>query len=444
MATTAIWKIKGNLGQVVNYAANPDKTTFSPEDLQGLRDVMNYTTQDYKTEEQRYVSGVNCIPDIARDEMMLVKRQFGKEGGIIAFHGYQSFAPGEVTPEQAHEIGIELARKLWGNRFQVIVATHLDKKHIHNHFVLNSVSFLDGKKYNDCKATYALMRQTSDELCREHGLSVIENPEQGRSMSYDAWEAEKRGKPTWYSQIRQDVDSSITRSFHFEHFLDNLRKQGYVVKKGKYIAVRPPGKERFVRLRTLGDNYSEDAIRKRIREHEQTPLYHRPPPPHKQRRTVSGKVRKITGFRALYYRYLYLLRKWRSPSAPPRKRRYNMAEIIKFDHYVEQARLLMKYRIDTESQLQTLKAALDNEIELLTEQREGFYRQKYKAPGNEEISLKIVSINLSIKMYRRELRICTQIEADIPTVRKTIHTPVIEAPEKEKQPKYRQLHAYHR
>lgn len=116
---------------------------------------MNYATQDYKTEEQRYVSGVNCIPEIARDKMLLVKRQFGKEGGIVAFHAYQSFAPGEATPEQAHEIGLELARRLWGERFQVIVATHLDKKHIHNHFVLNSVSFVDGKKYNDCKASYA-------------------------------------------------------------------------------------------------------------------------------------------------------------------------------------------------------------------------------------------------------------------------------------------------
>ena len=153
---------------------------------------MNYTTQDYKTEEQRCVSGVNCIPEIARDEMMMVKRQFGKEGGITAFHGYQSFAPGEVTPEQAHKIGVELACKLWGDRFQVIMATHLDKQHIHNHFVLNSVSFVDGKKYNDCKATYALMRQISDELCRERRLSVIENPEQGRSMSYDAWETENR------------------------------------------------------------------------------------------------------------------------------------------------------------------------------------------------------------------------------------------------------------
>ena len=280
MATTAIWKVKGSLGRVVDYATNEEKTTaFTQEDIQGLRDVMDYMTQDSKTEEQRYVSGVNCIPAIARDEMQMVKRQFGKEGGIVAFHGYQSFAPGEVAAEQAHEIGIELARRLWGDKFQVVVATHLDREHIHNHFVLNSVSFVDGKKFNDCKATYTLMRRTSDELCREHGLSVIEAPEQGRTMSYDAWEAEQKGKSTWYSQIRRDVDAAITRSFLFERFVANLREQGYEVKLGKYIAVRPPGKEQFVRLKTLGDNYTEKAIRQRIRNHEQTPLYHRPPAP---------------------------------------------------------------------------------------------------------------------------------------------------------------------
>lgn len=421
MATTAIWKVKGNLGRVVNYAANPEKTTFSPAELQGLRDVMNYATQDYKTEEQRYVSGVNCIPEIARDEMLLVKRQFGKEGGIIAFHAYQSFAPGEVTPEQAHDIGVELARRLWGERFQVVVATHLDKQHTHNHFVLNSVSFVDGKKYNDCKATYALMRRASDELCREHGLSVIEDPEQGRSMSYDAWEAEKQGKPTWYSQIRRDVDSCIARSFLFADFLDNLKRQGYAVKTGKYIAVRPPGKERFVRLKTLGDNYTEEAIRGRIREHEQTPLHHRPPPPRKQRKTVCGRIRKVTGFRALYYRYVYLLRKWRSPSAPPRKRRYHMAEIIKFDRYIEQADLLTRYRIDTEEQLRTLKGAMENEIDIFAKQRNGLYRQKRKDPESEEISSRIVSVNQSIKRCRRELRVCAGIEADIPTVWQTVH-----------------------
>ncbi len=438
MAVTAIWKVKGNLGRVVDYAANPDKTTYSQDELQGLRDVMNYATQDYKTEEQRFVSGVNCIPEIARDQMLMVKRQFGKEGGIAAFHGYQSFAPGEVTPEQAHEIGVELAKKLWGDRFQVIVATHLDKAHLHNHFVLNSVSFVDGKKYNDCKATYALMRQTSDQLCREHGLSVIDAPEEGRTMSYDAWEAEKQGKPTWYSQIRHDVDSCITRSFLFEHFVSNLKKQGYEVKLGKYIAVCPPGKERFVRLKTLGDNYTEEAIRRRIWGQEKTPLYKRPMAQPKRHYRLLGKPKKITGFRALYFHYLYWLRKWRVPTASPRKRRYNMAEIIKFDRYVEQFKFLKKNKIDTTDQLAMLAEAAQNEIEILAAKRKALYRLNQRNP-NEETALQIESINRSIKLHRREVKLCAQIEADTPHIREKQRTlsPPQRAPEKKRSARRR-------
>lgn len=442
MATTAIWKVKGSLGRVVDYAANPDKTTeFTKEDLQGLRDVMDYMTQDYKTEEQRYVSGVNCAPAIARDEMQMVKMQFGKEGGIVAFHGYQSFAPGEVTPEQAHAIGVELAKRLWGDRFQVVVATHLDKEHTHNHFVLNSVSFVDGKKFNDCKATYALMRRTSDELCREHGLSVIEHPEQGRTRSYDAWEAEQKGKPTWYSQIRRDVDAAITRSFLFEHFIDNLKRQGYEVKQSKYIAVRPPGKERFVRLKTLGDNYTKEAIRQRIWEHEQTPLYHRPPAPPKRRYAMRGKPKKLTGFRALYYHYLYLLGKLGKPKSSPRKSRYLMNEIIKLDRYMEQFNLLWKYRIDTESQLYTLEGAVQADLDALTAQRTDLYRQKRKDPDNDTLLSEIESINRSIRGRRRELRICARIEADIPRIQQKTFEPIPPAlPSKQKKPPTKRKH----
>ena len=437
MATTAIWKVKGSLGRVVDYATNEEKTTaFTQEDIQGLRDVMDYMTQDSKTEEQRYVSGVNCVPAIARDEMQMVKRQFGKEGGIVAFHGYQSFAPGEVAAEQAHEIGIELARRLWGDKFQVVVATHLDREHIHNHFVLNSVSFVDGKKFNDCKATYTLMRHTSDELCREHGLSVIEHPEQGRTMSYDAWEAEQKGKSTWYSQIRRDVDAAITRSFLFERFVANLREQGYEVKLEKYIAVRPPGKERFVRLKTLGDNYTEKAIRQRIRNHEQTPLYHRPPAPPKRRYTVRGKPKKLTGFRALCYRYLYLLGKLKKPTASPRKSRYLMDEIIKFDRYQEQFKLLTKYHIDTEEQLHSLEETAQADIDALTQQRAELYRQKRKGPENETFLSEIQSINQSIRGRRRELRICARIEADIPIIRQKIVEPIPLPPKREKPSTY--------
>lgn len=432
MATTAIWSVKGNLGRVVDYAANPEKTTYSPAELQGLRDVMNYATQDYKTEEQRYVSGVNCAPEIAREQMLLVKRQFGKEGGVIAFHGYQSFAPGEVTPEQAHEIGVELAKRLWGDRFQVVVATHLDRAHLHNHFVLNSVSFVDGKKYNDCKASYALMRRASDELCREHGLSVIEQPERG-GMSYDAWEAEQRGKPTWYGQIRRDVDACIARAFLFEHFLDNLKRQGYEVKTGKYLAVRPPGKARFVRLKTLGGDYAEDAIRRRIRAQKQYERPAPPPPVARQRRQFRGKVKKLTGFRALYYHYLYLLRRLRKPTAQPRRSRAMMDEIIKFDRYVEQAKLLTKYRIDTDGQLATLKEAVRSELDALTDERKALYAAKRRNPEEETLSANLLSINQSIKTLRRELRVCERIEASIPAIRQKLNEPA-PSPQETKKP----------
>ncbi|MBD5134295.1 MAG: relaxase/mobilization nuclease domain-containing protein [Clostridiales bacterium] len=437
MATTAIWKVKGNLGQVVNYAANLDKTTLTTEDLQGLRDVMDYATQDYKTEEQRYVSGVNCAPEIARDQMMMVKRQFGKEGGIIAFHGYQSFAPGEVTPEQAHEIGVELAQRLWGERFQVVVATHLDREHIHNHFVLNSVSFVDGKKYNDCKSTYALMRQTSDQLCREHGLSVIETPEQGRTMSYDTWEAEQKGRPTWYGQIRRDVDSCIARSFLFEHFVTNLKKQGYEVKTGKYIAVRLPGKQRFVRLKTLGDDYTEEAIRERIRAHEQPPRRPAPRPTPKQKYRLQHKPKKLTGFRALYFHYLYLLGKLKKPTALPRRRRYMTDEIIKFDRYVEQAKLLMKYRIDTWEQLTMLEEAVQSELDAFCNQRKGLYTARRRNPTGTDPSPAIESINQSIKILRRELKVCGWIEADGPAILQKLTEPLPAPPKVERAPKQR-------
>lgn len=196
MATTAIWDIKGRIDKVVNYAKNPEKTDaalYSKSDLQGLGDVMDYTMQDYKTEKKLFVTGLNCDPETARDQMVMTKRRFCKEDGILAFHAYQSFAKGETTPNTAYEIGVKLAQELWGERFEIIVATHLDKGHLHNHFVINSVSFLDGKKYNDCNASYRLLRQTSDRICKAYGLSIVENPESGRAKHYAEWKAENEG-----------------------------------------------------------------------------------------------------------------------------------------------------------------------------------------------------------------------------------------------------------
>ena len=215
MATTSIWPINGSISHVIQYIGNPDKTTqvkFSDLDLQSLRDVMDYAIQPTKTEQQRFVSGVNCLPEIARQQMIITKQRFGKLDGRTAYHAYQSFKPGEATAEIAHSIGVEFAEKLWGERFQVVVATHIDKEHIHNHFVINSVSFLDGKKFHsDCKSYFGKMRVLSDELCRQHGMSVIDEPQGnlGRSRSHAEWQAEKDNQPTWRGLIRSDIDALL-------------------------------------------------------------------------------------------------------------------------------------------------------------------------------------------------------------------------------------------
>lgn len=215
MATTAIWDVKDRLDRVINYTTNAEKTENvknSSPDSKGLQNLLGYTVRDDKTEMQFYVTSINCDPASATKQMTQTKLQFQKTGGILAFHGYQSFMPGEATPETAHAIGVKLAQELWGSRFEVVVSTHLDKNHLHNHFVLNSVSFMDGKRYYDNNSTYALMRQVSDRLCKEHSLSVIENPQKGKAKHYAEWKTEVNDKPTWRGLIREDVDKAIAET----------------------------------------------------------------------------------------------------------------------------------------------------------------------------------------------------------------------------------------
>lgn len=232
MATTKIWDVRGWIGKVIRYAENPDKTenpewsAAECEELQdvmeyamkdaserGLVDVLEYAAADFKTEQRHFVSGINCNVEIARQQMTLTKKQWDKEDGIVAYHGYQSFASGEVTPETAHRIGVALAEKVWGDRFEVIVATHLNTKCVHNHFVINSISFKDGLRYYDNKASYALMRRISDELCKGNALSVISGPK-SRGKHYAEWKAESEGQRTWRSTIREDVNQAIICYLH--------------------------------------------------------------------------------------------------------------------------------------------------------------------------------------------------------------------------------------
>ena len=439
MAVTSIWRVNGWLGKLVIYVENPDKTdnpSFIPQSaagqkVDGLEDVIQYAMNSGKTqkadEEQaevlrNFVSGINCHPATAREEMLAVKKRFGKETGTVAYHGYQSFAPGEATPEMAHEIGIKLAQRLWGDQYQVVVATHLDKEsHLHNHFVVNTVSFRNGIKYHRTAKDYHDMQAISDELCREYRLSVIEDPQYGRSKHYGEWRAEQEQRPTWRGLVRSDVDEAIRQSMTERQFYDALRKKGYEIKIGKDISLRPPGKDRFVRLvRNFGEDYSVAGIRARIlqqrRPERPLPLT----PPKKQYRCCQGsfrKARKITGFRALYFHYCYLLGVFPKNKSQNKRRLHFLLreDLIKLDAITKEVRLLAEHRIDTAEQLSSYKSELESQIDTLTVDRKQLYRkQRTVAVKTDEalqsqVKTQIHEISGKLKALREEVRLCDDI-----------------------------------
>lgn len=441
MAVTSIWRVNGWLGKVVVYVENPDKTT-NPEfyenrdmperDCQDLDEVISYAVSSHKTQQvneeldnlERFVSGINCNPSTAREEMMAVKKRFGKEDGTIAYHGYQSFAPGEATPEIAHQIGVELARRLWGERYQVVVATHLDKaNHLHNHFVLNTVSFVDGKKYFRSAKDYHDLQATSDALCREYGLSVIEYPQPGKGKHYGEWRAEQEQRPTWRGIVRSDVDEVIRQSMTEQQFFENLHRKGYEVKVGKDISVRPPGKERFVRLaRNFGEGYTLDGIRRRILEQSRAVRPLPEPAPKRKHYRVSGNWqtrKKVTGFRALYFHYCYLLGVFPQQKKQNRKRLHFLLreDLIKLDAITQEARLLAEHRIDTAQQLSSYQGELESRIAAVSDERKQLYRKqrtvavKSDEAASAEVSTAIAMLSRELSQLRREVKLCSDIAA---------------------------------
>ena len=439
MATTSIWRVNGWLGKVLIYIENPDKTenpaSFEKPDMdtkeaQGLSDVIEYAIQQKKTGKvtvddenvpvmQRFVSGVNCSPTTARDEMMAVKKRFGKEEGTVAYHGYQSFAPGEATPEMAHEIGLRLAKALWGEKYQVLVATHLDKSnHLHNHFVVNTVSFIDGIKYHRTEKDYYDMQRESDRLCREYGLSVIEHPQRGKSKHYGEWRAEQEGRPTYLSLIKADVDAAIRQSMTERQFFYRLRQMGYDIKVGKDITVRAPGRDSGRKLmRNLGEAYSLENIRRRILA-QRRPQREEAPEPKRCRLLGDLKqAKKATGFRALYFHYCYLLGVFpQKQNRPPRRVPHALREdLIRAQELTDEARLLSRHRIDTLEQLNAYRSDVESQLAGLTEQRKSLYRKlRTKAvladPAQQEhIRAEISKLSVQIKELRREVKLCGDI-----------------------------------
>jgi len=399
MAYTSVIPVR-RLDRAVKYVINKEKTTAV-----SLQDALDYAANRDKTEQSCFESSYACTLETAFADMRQTKERWHKLGSVQGYHLVQSFAAGEVTPELAHRIAKELADRVLGGRYEYVIGTHLNTDHIHSHIVWNSVSCVDGKKYRSNYKSYVTeIRAVSDKLCREYKLSVIDTENSNHvAKPYAEWLAEKNNQPTWRTPIRQDVDDAIQQSLTWRQFLGALEHKGYEVRMGrKYPVLRPPGKERFVRFKTLGKRYTPEAIQTRILYPRSYRPYVENPPTIKHGRLRSGKkpCRKLTGLRALYYRYLYELgalpRKPRRPSYAVRQDAY------KLDQRIRQMEFLSKHNIDTLAQLETYRQALQTEIgQLLTKRKQ--------LPQNDDVQSQRESVNTALKQLRQEERLCRKI-----------------------------------
>jgi hypothetical protein len=268
MATTGFWPVKGSLKTVIDYADNPDKTT-NPKYLDDdLAQVLRYTENDDKTDQRLFVSGVNCTAERAYEEMKAVQTRFGMKGTNVAYHGYQSFKTGEVTPEVAHQIGVQTARQMWGDRYQVVVTTHLNTKTVHNHMVVNAVSFRDGKKFQNHISDHIRLREVSDELCRECGLSVLEDASFYKTESRSEFRARQRGGMTHRDILKSDIEECLRYAMTRKDLIRELTAMGYIY-DSVHDSIRAPDWERPIRLDRLG--YSIEIIQARLDRNFFTP-----------------------------------------------------------------------------------------------------------------------------------------------------------------------------
>ena len=426
MATTKIWPIKDSLARVVDYARNPEKTIYSD-----LQSVLHYAENEDKTvsgpERTLFVTGVNCNRDTAFQEMQAVKERFGKTGGNVAYHAYQSFKPDEVTPELCPKLGVELAKRMWGDEYQVLVATHFNTGTYHNHFVVNSVGLWNGRKFNCSKRAYYQFRQFSDDLCKEYQLSTIKNPKGKTPRSI--YFAEKNGEPTRYNLMREALDAALKVSVDGNDLRKALREQGYELNADpahKYATLRRIGSKKSVRLYRLGEDYDLPAIQERIEENRQRyahdfsyqrykaiPIQRIQP----KRFRLNGSfstMKRIGGLRGLYLHYCYCLgiipkHSGHKPLSPELRE-----ECRRLDAYNRQTRLLCREKLDTVEDVQTFINGRKDELDHLQSARQKCYNRLRRCDDGAEIATikaERDKLTAAMALCRRDIKTADEILA---------------------------------
>ena len=422
MATTSIWKVESRLDQVINYTTNKEKTDYSNSELyKSLHNVIDYTTNDFKTEERIFVTGINCDEENAYNEMIATKERYGKMSGILAYHGFQSFKEGEVSAKKAHEIGVKLADELWGEKYEVVVSTHLNTKHLHNHFVLNSVSFYTGEKYRNTRENYALMRKTSDEICKEYGLSVLDEKICGRhNIDYTKYYNSYIQKNDYYTILKEDIDFAIKNVSSYKEFETLLEKMGYVVtiRANKISLNRPPHKRNVRIERAFGEEYSIESIKERIKYFDSKRI---PFPENnssfRRFRLKKGNIKYIKTDKGSIYR-LYLYYKYLIKSHSSNNKRVKLTENMKkesrkLDEMSSEIKFICKYNIKNTGELLLYKQDLIKELNSKFKVRQSLRNKKGKERDDnkkKKLYEEILKVSDQIKILKSDIKKCENIE----------------------------------
>ena len=444
MATTKIWKVQKRLDHVINYATKEEKTKnnyseYGMDEIDSIRQVMTYTTNPDKTEKQFYTTGINCEVKDAVKQMQFVKTIYGKENGILAFHVYQSFNEGEVTSGIAHEIGVKLANEMWGDRFQVVVSTHLNTQHLHNHFVINSVSFKDGKKYYSNLTNTALLRKTSDEICEEYGLSVLKEKTCKSGINFENFYKKSMRDSDYYKFAKEDIDYAIKHSYTLKQFQQMLVSMGYnYYYRADKLSVRREPYKRNIRVeRAFGEEYSLENIKRRILENDYVRQERIIPYMviRNRRFTTRDRIKrkyKPKGIVALYYYYRYLIKLYTRNNTQYKLTPKMRAEVKKMDEYSERIRFLCKYKIVTMSDIDNVKEKKQEEMQKILNTRNRLYYKRQKLENESEkdsFTKEIINVTSVLAKVRKEIRLCDEIYDGVPKMKKQLK----ELDEKEKE-----------
>lgn len=478
MAYTKLWPIRGGLSnssivvtKVIKYDKNEEKTVRNvSKSFSGgeISNVINYTSNADKTGERKYITTINCMEATCIDEMLLTKKRYGETGNRIMYHGVQSFKPGEIdknNPELAHQLGVKLAKELWGDRFEVVVTTHLDREHIHNHFAINSVSFLDGKKLEWDKE-YKKMREISDRLCRENALSIIESGEMSGHVHRGAMRAESEGRYTIESIVKEDIDICIKCSKNLDDWHKLMKQKGYRIDStGKYLKVFPYKHSKCIRidrrfLAKYGLDYSLSGIAAMIAENDRSGGYMEPEddiftipeeiletgyiidPDHhdnsdddylfdesyenlKPFKEYGFKMPwKVQGYQRIYNRYLIILGVHPARSVRRNARTHYLLreDLLKLDKYLAENNLLISRDIKDADTLNKAKQSEVMKLEEMNSARNKL-RNKIRRANDDarpELLEKLSEMNRAIKEQRKTVFYLKDIEKTVPELEKKL------------------------